>query len=245
MRQLELALELDPLSIPVHINVAWGRERLWDWDGAEQVLLRLIDLADYKQPWRARYAFHLLKRGLVDRSREQIELAVSAAPSDPTVVLTYGIILRLTRQNERAIEPLEAASAMMPTNEWCHIHLGLAYLFTGRLDDAQDELGHEAVLSSEYGEFWLRILDTRTGHPERARTYLAEAESGLHDAAGPFVIAGLCAALGERDSMFRWLDKAYENHAVLLPVITLSPFFDDYRSDPRYRALVVKMGLAS
>ncbi|MGD8396450.1 MAG: protein kinase, partial [Candidatus Eiseniibacteriota bacterium] len=59
MRQLELALELDPLSIPVHINVAWGRERLWDWDGAEQVLLRLIDLADYKQPWRARYAFHL------------------------------------------------------------------------------------------------------------------------------------------------------------------------------------------
>ena len=56
-------------------------------------------------------------------------------------------------------------------------------------------------------------------------------------------IAGTYLALGDRDSTFYWLNKAYDLRDSNLPWIRLMPLFDDIRSDPRYVALMKKMGL--
>ena len=48
---------------------------------------------------------------------------------------------------------------------------------------------------------------------------------------------------GDHDLAIDWYEKAYENHARLLPYITLPMFSDPLRSYPRFQDLLRKMNL--
>ena len=47
----------------------------------------------------------------------------------------------------------------------------------------------------------------------------------------------------ERDAVFRWLDHAYEERDGSLVLVTSAIEFDPVRSDPRFAALLKRMGL--
>lgn len=52
------------------------------------------------------------------------------------------------------------------------------------------------------------------------------------------------ASLGEKDQAFAWLDRAYDARSAFMTVgILASPDYDPLRSDPRFDALLRKMGL--
>ena len=51
------------------------------------------------------------------------------------------------------------------------------------------------------------------------------------------------AALGEKDQAFVWLEKAYAEKSDAISYIKVDPDADSLRSDPRYAALLKKMGL--
>jgi hypothetical protein len=58
-------------------------------------------------------------------------------------------------------------------------------------------------------------------------------------------VARLHAMLGDKEQALLWLEKSYENKDFLLPFVNADPAFDDLRSEPRYQALLRRMGLAS
>jgi hypothetical protein len=49
--------------------------------------------------------------------------------------------------------------------------------------------------------------------------------------------------LGDREQTFRWLDAALTERSRELAVIIIGRQLDPFRSDPRYRAILAKMGL--
>ena len=51
------------------------------------------------------------------------------------------------------------------------------------------------------------------------------------------------ASIGEKDLAFQWLDKAYEERNPLLAYAKVMPYYDNLRSDPRFHALVNRLGL--
>jgi hypothetical protein len=53
-----------------------------------------------------------------------------------------------------------------------------------------------------------------------------------------------CAAAGEVDAMFEALEGAYRQRDRMLLNIQNLPFFDHYRADPRFQALLQRMNLA-
>ena len=57
----------------------------------------------------------------------------------------------------------------------------------------------------------------------------------------PEAFALVFAALGERDSAFVWLDRAYSERAWTLTYMRSEPTFDGLHADPRWDALVRKM----
>ena len=61
----------------------------------------------------------------------------------------------------------------------------------------------------------------------------------------PEILATVYASLGEREQAFTWLDKAYQIHSggPMANSILRFPEFDSMRSDPRFAALVKKVGL--
>jgi hypothetical protein len=59
----------------------------------------------------------------------------------------------------------------------------------------------------------------------------------------PVSIAAMYARNGDRDHAFAWLDKAFDRRASHLMEVNVDPAFDSLRSDPRYDALLRRIGL--
>ena len=50
-------------------------------------------------------------------------------------------------------------------------------------------------------------------------------------------------ALGNYDEAFVWFERAYEKRESILQWVKVHPFFDPVRSDPRFKALLRRVGL--
>jgi hypothetical protein len=59
----------------------------------------------------------------------------------------------------------------------------------------------------------------------------------------PYTIALVYVGLDQRDEAFQWLDKAYQERSVRLINIAVHPRFASLHSDPRFVALVQRIGL--
>jgi hypothetical protein len=57
-----------------------------------------------------------------------------------------------------------------------------------------------------------------------------------------YQLATIYAGLGEKDEAFRLLEKGYEQHSAGIPYLTIDPFWDAMRSDPRFADLLRRMG---
>ena len=56
-------------------------------------------------------------------------------------------------------------------------------------------------------------------------------------------IATVYAALGEKDNVFRWLERAIDEHSATAASFIFHPEFRALQSDPRFAALVRRMGI--
>src|SRR5439155_557608 len=70
---------------------------------------------------------------------------------------------------------------------------------------------------------------------------VTEASKGRY--VSPIEFATIYASLGDRDQAFTWLDKAFEEHAPWLGFIKTDPVFQSLRDDPRFPALLRRIGL--
>ena len=59
----------------------------------------------------------------------------------------------------------------------------------------------------------------------------------------PYSIALVHAGLGDRDHALGWLNKAYDERSDYMAYLTLEPMLDGLRSDPRFGALVGRVGV--
>jgi tetratricopeptide (TPR) repeat protein len=64
-------------------------------------------------------------------------------------------------------------------------------------------------------------------------------------AASPYSIAGIHAALGDSNSAFEMLEKAYAQHDLQMVSLKVDPSLDGIRTDPRFKILVRRVGLPS
>ncbi len=60
----------------------------------------------------------------------------------------------------------------------------------------------------------------------------------------PFLVALVYTGLEDNDHAFEWLGKAIDARAWEMPMLKASPIFDRLRSDPRFPALLARVGLA-
>ena len=60
----------------------------------------------------------------------------------------------------------------------------------------------------------------------------------------PLSIAVIYVGLGDKDHAFDWLDKAYAERSSWMSWLKVDPRLDSLRSDPRFDALVRKVGFS-
>jgi serine/threonine protein kinase len=80
----------------------------------------------------------------------------------------------------------------------------------------------------------------------RARDHRLGRSTGIGPPrSNPVQLAVYCSHMGEIDRAMGYLEKAFEEHAADLLWLNVEPSFDPLRADPRFQALVRRVGLVS
>jgi tetratricopeptide (TPR) repeat protein len=146
---------------------------------------------------------------------------------------------------ESAINKFEALYDFEPNYLLLYLSLATAHALKGDYDKALEygnkmlEAGPRAVASvGNMGWFY-----AMSGKKEKAYELLAELEERSKKGyVSSFWTALIYSALGELDKSFAWFEKALEERDGNMIYLTVVPIFNNVRSDPRYKQLLLKMG---
>ncbi len=238
------ALELDANSPEAYGSLALVKHHFeWDWAGAEGDYKRAIELQPNFATAHHRYAWFLSDMGRHDEALQEIRRAQELDPTSIVVQTNLGRVLYRARRYDESITELRKAVALDPNRIFSHIFLGMAYEARGSCPEALNEFRIVQTFTEGRDGSGAAHAYATCGRPEDAR-------HAMKILAGPstdpvqdwFYVAGVFAALGQKDHAFEWLDKAAQNHDFFLTEMKGHPFMDPLRSDPRFDKIVRQVG---
>jgi eukaryotic-like serine/threonine-protein kinase len=184
-----------------------------------------------------------------ERHREAQEAMLKALSLDPLSMLTHtcvGDAYFYAREYERSLVYYRKAVELDPRFDGAHTDLARSLEALGRFDESRSQYEEGRRMSGGVAgpSFGLGHLEASSGNETGARRILQElTEARSKRVVSAWGIAALHASLGDVDEAFRWLDTAVEERATGLMFLRVHPRMDRIRQDPRYKALVRKVGL--
>ena len=214
----------------------------WDWPTAETAFRRavLLDPSSAQAHYLLGHALSQSRRH--DEARPLMARARALDPLDPMVHAMSAQVAFQARDYRAALEHAQQATVIDPEFWIGHIELANAHERLGRTDAALEALTKVRLPGT--GSLALRgYMFAKQGHASEARDVLRALEAVARDKYGPpSRVALVHAGLGEREAVFDWLEKAYAVRDVNLIFLPVDPKWDEYRTDPRFGALLARCG---
>ena len=240
------ALELDDSVAQAYASLGSIAQTEMDLPGAIKLYERAIEL----DPANAVATVALGRLYYcTERHREAQQTMLRALSDDPLSMIVHtcvGDAYYYAREYERSLIYYRKAVELDPRFDGAHTDLARSLEATGRFDEARREYEegqrHSGGIAGP--SFGLGHLEASRGNIAEARRILQELTvARAHRVISAWGIAALHASLGDADEAFRWLDVAVEERATGLIFLRVHPRIDPIRPDPRYQALLAKVGL--
>ncbi len=240
------ALSLDDSVADAHVALGTIQAFELDLEGAIRELERALELNPGSSS-----ALHTLGRiyYCTERHAEAQAAMLKARGLDPLSMIIHtavGDAFYYAREYERSVGFYREAIALDPRFDGAHTDLARSLEALGRFDEAAAEYEEGRRLSGGVAgpSFGLAHLAAARGDEDAARRMLAELTAARATrVVSAWGIAALHAGLGDADDAFRWLETAVAERATGLIFLRVHPRLDPIRADPRYAALVRRLGL--
>lgn len=239
------ALELDPNLAEAWSALAGAAAwHDWDWEQAESLFTRALDLKPCCSTGHMQYGFFL---GQTGRHNDAIRENRMAHVLDPLSIVTecyYGEHLYWARRFEDAVEHLHASICLDPGSLMAHVFVGLAHSRSGRLAEAIEAFSTARRLapSFPYALSLLAYAHARANHHDQAMERRGELEALATRGYMPaFCFAVDALGSNEHDRTVAFLEKAYEARERTVCLLGVEPIFDDLRRHPGFINLVRRM----
>jgi serine/threonine protein kinase/tetratricopeptide (TPR) repeat protein len=234
------AIELDPNLPEAWAARAFARFALeGNWSAAESDVRRALELGPESSEVLQTYSNYLTDRG---RHAEAIEAALQAESRAPFSVAASRQVAwayYMARQPEHAIKQARRTLEIEPGYAPARTVLARALLFAGQPAEGIRELEsagreYETMLAAGYA---------LAGRREDAVRLLDRILSPTYDGvAGAYDVAQVYAALGDDSRAIEWLETAYQRRDSSITELAVDPMLDRVRDDPRFVALLQKVG---
>jgi len=224
------ALELDESLPEAHVARADFFTCAWKWREAEQEYRRAIELDPNSAAAHYLYAFSLLvpeKR--FDQAFDEFRVALALDPLSPIMNTNYATALMDAHRFPEALAQFHKTIERDPTFGPAHHKLSELLAATGDFTNAVSELKKFATTPGSWSADAKGFRDLAVAafnQPEQT-TWAALALS----------------VTGDRNRALEYLEKAVSNQEIEVILCLRYPSFDPIRSDPRYKAVVGRLGL--
>jgi TolB-like protein/tetratricopeptide (TPR) repeat protein len=214
--------------------------RAWDWRGAAADFKRALALDPNNAALLSSYSQSLFFSG---HQTEAIAMARKSAAIDPLSVETWrvlGLLLFCSGQDVEARLAWQHALEINPGTRWPNYLLGYLDLKQGNIERA---LAHFHAADEAFRLTGTAMVEYTLGHADESDQALDTLKT-KYATGSAFQIAAVYAWRGEKDQAFEWLDRAYDQHDTGMPRLRYDPTLASLHDDPRFAALVKKMGLS-
>ena len=217
-----------------------------NWAAAGKDFKRAIEINPYYVPARYWYALYLSMQGQFDDALFESDRALRADPLSIMANASRGWILLGHHKFALAKSQLLKTLELDPTFALAHLLLGQVYIHEMSFDKGVAQL-QKAVASSGNSAWTLASLGwayAQSGQKDKARKILAEliAKKKVEYVQSNF-IALVYLGLGEKEKSIDWLEKALNERAPWLVVISHDPIFEPLQSDSRFKTILRSVGL--
>jgi serine/threonine-protein kinase len=242
------ALRLDDQLAEAHTYLASYKDTYeWDNDGAEQEHRRAINLNINSADAHHHYALHLAYMGRFEQAISEIRTAEELDPTDLFINRSVALVFFFARRYDEAIEKSGQAADL--NLNWAPGYLWMIRAYEMKRDEQGAFAAYlKQVEASEAGADEIAALRAAfaagglKGYWRRELAQQLEREkSGYVD---QYNLALLHARLGEKEQALARLQRLAEDRNVGVAWLKVDPLWDSYRTDPRFVALVRRVGLA-
>jgi DNA-binding winged helix-turn-helix (wHTH) protein/TolB-like protein len=240
------ALEMDPELADAHATLGFVG-LYYDWDGlaAEDEFRRALRSNPNYAMAHTWYAEDLAAMGRFAEASAEAKRAQESDPVSLTVGAASGLVSYLAGQNDEAIASCKKAIEIDPSYPRLHFRLGNAYREKGMYQPALAEFIKAVQLAGggdrygdQYYEAAVGAAYAALGNTSEARKVLNSLIRRSKDRYVPaYGIALIYVGLGERDHVFEWLQRAYDERSSSMAYLKVDPAWNNLRSDPRFAAI--------
>jgi adenylate cyclase len=238
----ETALEIDDGLAEGHASLAMARQYAWDWDGAESEYRAALALQPNYAQAHQWYGVFLSFLGRHDEALREVRRAHELDPVSPSIGSQVALVLICARRYDESAAQVRLVLDLEPGALEALFYLAMIHALQGDFEESiaiardlpPDNPDFRAVLAHALG---------RAGEREEAREIIA----GLHAIAGGYrpllwmAIAHL--GLDDHDAALTCLERACDDPDDSLVAVKVFPMFDPIRDDPRFVAVLRRMGL--
>jgi eukaryotic-like serine/threonine-protein kinase len=241
------ALALDKGLAEAHVSLGYSA-LVYDWNypEAEKEFRKAIELRPDYATAHQYYAYYLTAMGDLDRAIAERQRAVSIEPRSPLLNAALGEAYYEAHRFSDSIGSYQIALSIDPHYGVAIIQIGRNYEQMGMYPQAQQ--AYQSILAfAPHDPALLALLGhlyAVSGRQEAARDIISQLQKMSGDRyVSSLYMAMVYTGLGDNNQAFTWLDKAYEEHCDFLVYLPTDPMADPLRNDPRFPALLERLGL--
>ncbi len=240
------ALEIDSNLGAAHASLALCLKIFdWKWQTSEHELIRAIQLNPSYASAHQWYGWLLILLGRTDEGIRELKTALSLDPLSLIIGTDLADALLITRKYDESVRQSRRVIEMDPTFSMAHYQLAQAYAQMHRYNEGLQELEQAISLSGRNPLYvaHLGYIYALSGKQAKALQTIDELQKprpGRYF--NPADVALIHVGLQQKNEAFAWLEKAYDQR--FNPSTLRRPAFDTLRTDPRFLALLRRIGLA-
>ena len=239
------ALELDPDLSEAHLSLGIALGNAFDWVGAGREIKRALELNPNLAIAYDASAWDSTAFGRFDDAIAKEKKALELDPLNPYFNGGFGWYLYYAGRYDEAMRQLHSSIELFPNDAFSHAALGWCLIRKGDVAEARVEL-QKATELDDLPWYIGAVGYAAAIAGDRAKA--GQVLQGLEELAKrryvtPNAHALVYLGLGDKQKTLDWLEKCYEDRDGVCWQLNIDHLYDGLRHEPRFQALIKKIGL--